>query len=91
MESQSMVDNETKIIVLGESHFMHGVSTLGKNVNYRIPDSSAIKMALKESENDLLKTDPNKIFNILTKNETVKPNFIISQGKYLHNFDEMLT
>jgi hypothetical protein len=49
MESRGMKANETTVIVLGESHFMTGPSSLNRNITYRIPDSSALKMVTNSS------------------------------------------
>lgn len=78
------------MIILGESHFLPGLSMLHHNITYKIPDSSAIKMSLNQNENMLLATNPLKLYNILTENNKIKPTFIIAQGKYLNFMKEML-
>ena len=47
-------------------------------------DSSAIKMSQNDSDNDLLKVDPFKLYSILTDDGQIEPDFILLQGKYLH-------
>lgn len=49
MNSRNMNESNTVVIVLGESHFIPGVSMLHRNVTYQIPDSSALKMSKNES------------------------------------------
>lgn len=40
-------------------------------------------MSTNSSENDLLFSSPRKLYDILTDGKTLRPTFIIAQGKYL--------
>jgi hypothetical protein len=57
---------------------MPGLSLLHKNITFKIPDSSAPKMAVDFSENKLLISDPRRLFSILTENSTIIPTFVIA-------------
>lgn len=59
IDMNKMEINQTSVIIMGESHFIPPpYSSLHKNIRYKIPDSSAIKMSKNESEVQLLSRNP---------------------------------
>ena len=52
-------------------------------IAFRIPDGSAVKMSVNESENELLVSDPARLYGILSRGGRIRPTFILGQAKYL--------